>query len=229
MTIADNLECVRQSVADAAKRYGRDPAEIQLLAVSKRHSVKEIEEVAKAGQRAFGESYVSEAVPKVTALAHLELEWHFIGPIQSNKTKPIARHFDWVHSVDRFKIAERLSSQRPAELPPLQVCIEVKLSDETNKSGVTIAELPKLALAVSRLPRLQLRGLMTIPAPRAKFEEQRKPFNTLKQLVTELNSSGLKLDTLSMGMSNDYEAAIAEGSTIIRLGTAIFGPRIFES
>lgn len=182
-------------------------------------------EAAAAGQCAFGENYVQEGAEKVDALAGLGLEWHFIGPLQSNKTRLVANRFAWVHSIDRLKIAERLSAQRDAHLPPLEVCIQVNVSGEASKSGVAPGELPELAHAVAGLPRLRLRGLMAIPEPTSDVALQRARFATLRQLRDQLNADGLALDTLSMGMSDDLEAAIAEGSTMVRVGTAIFGSR----
>ncbi|MGB8434825.1 MAG: YggS family pyridoxal phosphate-dependent enzyme, partial [Burkholderiales bacterium] len=178
-----------------------------------------------AGQRDFGESYAQEALAKIAALADLDLTWHFIGPVQSNKTRPIAESFAWVHTVDRLKVAERLAAQRPAAMPALQVCIEVNVSGEATKAGVTPDEVRPLATAVSRLPRLKLRGLMAIPAPTADPVLQRGHFGSLRALRDALNRDGFALDTLSMGMSDDFEAAIASGSTMVRVGTAIFGPR----
>ena len=182
-------------------------------------------ELAACGQRAFGENYVPEAFDKQQALRDLALEWHFIGPIQSNKTRPIAENFSWVHSLDRLKIAERLSAQRPADLPPLHVCIELNVSGEASKGGVSLAELPALAAALSALPRLQLRGLMAIPAPVADESAQRAAFRQVRQAFDALVARGHALDTLSMGMSADLEAAILEGATIVRVGTALFGER----
>lgn len=198
---------------------------MQLLAVSKNRTAAELAAAAACGQRCFGESYLQEALAKQTALADADLEWHFIGPIQSNKTRQIAEHFDWVHSIDRLKIAERLNAQRPEQLPPLNVCLQVKLSAEPSKSGASIDNLTALAAAVQGLSRLRLRGLMALPAAVVDFERQRQPFRQLYALYSTLNSNGYQLDTLSMGMSNDLEAAIAEGSTLVRIGTAIFGPR----
>lgn len=198
---------------------------MRLLAVSKTWPADSVREAAAAGQRAFGENYVQEGVAKVEALAGLGLEWHFIGPLQSNKTRLVANSFAWVHSIDRLKIAERLSEQRDVHLPPLEVCIQVNVSGEASKSGVAPAELPELARAVAALPRLRLRGLMAIPEPTSDVALQRARFASLRQLREQLNAGGLPLDTLSMGMSDDLEAAIAEGSTMVRVGTAIFGGR----
>ncbi len=212
-------------IARAAEAAGRDAAEVRLLAVSKTWPADSVREAVAAGQRAFGENYVQEGAEKVDALAGLGLEWHFIGPLQSNKTRLVANRFAWVHSIDRLKIAERLSAQRDAHLPPLEVCIQVNVSGEASKSGVAPAELPALAQAVAGLPRLRLRGLMAIPEPTSDVAVQRARFAALRELRDQLNAGGLALDTLSMGMSDDLEAAIAEGSTMVRVGTAIFGSR----
>ena len=212
-------------IARAAVAAGRDPAGVRLLAVSKTWPAESVREAAAAGQRAFGENYVQEGVAKVEALADLGLEWHFIGQLQSNKTRLVANRFSWVHSIDRLKIAERLAEQRDVHLPPLNVCIQVNVSGEASKSGVAPADLPELARAVASLPRLRLRGLMAIPEPTPDVALQRARFASLRMLRDELNAAGLGLDTLSMGMSDDLEAAIAEGSTMVRVGTAIFGAR----
>lgn len=198
---------------------------MRLLAVSKTWPAERVRDAAAAGQQAFGENYVQEGVVKVEALAGLGLEWHFIGPLQSNKTRLVANSFAWVHSIDRLKIAERLSEQRDVHLPPLEVCIQVNVSGEESKSGVAPDDLPDLARAVAALPRLRLRGLMTIPEPTSDVALQRARFACLRQLRDQLNAGGLQLDTLSMGMSDDLEAAIAEGATMVRVGTAIFGSR----
>jgi len=212
-------------IANAAVAAGRDPATVRLLAVSKTWPADSVREAAAAGQRAFGENYVQEGVAKVDELAGLGLEWHFIGPLQSNKTRLVANRFSWVHSIDRLKIAERLSEQRDVHLPPLEVCIQVNVSGEASKSGVAPADLPDLARAVAVLPRLRLRGLMAIPEPTPDVALQRARFASLRAMRNELNAAGFALDTLSMGMSDDLEAAIAEGSTLVRVGTAIFGSR----
>ncbi len=212
-------------IADAAIAAGRDPAMVRLLAVSKTWPADSVREAAAAGQRAFGENYVQEGAAKVDELAGLGLEWHFIGPLQSNKTRLVANRFSWVHSIDRLKIAERLSEQRDVHLPPLEVCIQVNVSGEASKSGVAPPDLPELARAVAALPRLRLRGLMAIPEPTPDVALQRARFASLRAMRDELNAAGLALDTLSMGMSDDLEAAIAEGSTLVRVGTAIFGSR----
>lgn len=224
-TIATNLQAVRLRIARACKEQHREPSEVTLLAVGKTFAPAAIREAAEAGQREFGENYVQEALGKQEALRDLGLVWHFIGPLQSNKTRPIAQAFQWVHSLDREKIARRLSDARPASLPPLQVCIEVNLSGEGSKSGVAPAELAALARQVASLPRLKLRGLMAVPEPTTDVALQRRRFAQLRALKDELVREGLALDTLSMGMSADLEAAIAEGATIVRIGTAIFGER----
>jgi len=221
-TIADNLSALAARIASAAQAAGRDPASIQLLAVSKTKPASAIREIYAAGVRDVGENYLQEALTKQEALRDLPLIWHFIGPIQSNKTKAIAEHFDWVHSVDRLKIAQRLSEQRPQGLPPLNICLQVNVSGEDSKSGCAAADLPALANAVAALPNLRLRGLMAIPEPSEERAEQEAAFATLRQLQNTLN---LGLDTLSMGMSHDLEAAIAQGATWVRIGTALFGAR----
>ena len=224
-TIATNLQAVRRAIARAADMAQRNGQEITLLAVSKTFPAAAVREAYAAGQHAFGESYVQEALDKIEALRELPLEWHFIGPMQSNKTRPIAENFSWVHGIDRLKIAERLSAQRPSSLPPLNVCIQVNVSGETSKSGVAPEQVLQLVGQVGQLPQLRLRGLMAIPAPAASLEEQRRPFALLRELLRQLNTQGLALDTLSMGMSQDMEAAILEGATIVRVGSAIFGER----
>ena len=224
-TISDRLRLVKQRIAAAAKAAGRDPAAVSLLAVSKTWGLDAVREAAAAGQRAFGENYVQEGADKVEALRAEGLEWHFIGPLQSNKTRPVANAFDWVHSIDRLKIAERLADQRAADLAPLKVCIQVNVSAEESKSGVAPAQLSALAHAVAALPRLQLRGLMCIPEPSADPAVLRARFALLRELQAALVADGLALDTLSMGMSQDIELAVAEGATIVRVGSAIFGER----
>jgi pyridoxal phosphate enzyme (YggS family) len=223
-TIADRLAQVRMRIAQAATAAGRDPTSIRLLAVSKTHPIADLEAALAAGQTAFGESYLQDVLPKIEAIGE-RAEWHFIGPIQSNKTRQIASHFAWVHSVDRLKIAQRLSEQRPAGVPPLNVCLQVNTSGETTKRGVSPDETRSLAKAVAALPHLRLRGLMTIPARAQDIKQQRQPFAQLRRLLEQLNANGFELDTLSMGMSNDLEAAITEGATLVRIGSAIFGPR----
>ena len=225
--MAEKLQAVTAQIVAAARNAGRDPLEIALLAVSKTISPDVLLEAHAAGQRAFGENYLQEALDKMEALKERApgIEWHFIGPIQSNKTRPIAEHFQWVHSVDRLKIAQRLSEQRPAALPPLNICIQVNVSGEASKSGCSPQELPALAQAVAGLPGLRLRGLMAIPEPAASEAEQRRPLRQLRELAEQLRAQGLAIDTLSMGMSADLPAAIAEGATMVRIGTAIFGER----
>ena len=225
--IAANLQAVKNDIAAAAQQASRDPSGVTLLAVSKTVSPDRVREAFEAGQPAFGENYVQEGLDKIAALGDLRsrIAWHFIGPLQSNKTRPVAEQFDWVHAIDRLKIAERLSAQRPADLAPLQVCIQVNISNEDTKSGVLPEEVPALARAVAALPNLRLRGLMAIPAPAADLAAQRVPFAALRRLLEELRQSGLDVDTLSMGMSADMPAAVAEGATMVRIGTAIFGAR----
>ncbi|MCK9389792.1 MAG: YggS family pyridoxal phosphate-dependent enzyme [Sulfuritalea sp.] len=226
-SIAANLQAVRARIAAACVIAGRPVESVRLLAVSKTWPAASVREAVAAGQRAFGESYVQEAVDKVAELAdlvELGLEWHFIGPLQSNKTRLVAENFAWVHSVERLKIAERLAAQRLPDLPPLQVCIQVNVSGEASKSGCLPAEVSSLARAVAALPRLRLRGLMAIPEPSEDQAQQRKQFAVLRHLRDSL---GMELDTLSMGMSHDLEAAIMEGSTLLRIGTAIFGERVY--
>jgi len=224
-TVTLALQTVRARIEDAARAAGRDGSEIQLLAVSKTWPVTAIREAWQAGQRAFGENYAQEGVQKIGQLSDLPIEWHFIGPVQSNKTRVIAEHFAWVHCVDREKIAERLSATRPAHLPLLNVCLQVNLSGEPTKAGVASAEACRLAKAVSGSSGLRLRGLMTIPRPEHDREAQRKWFRMLRELRDQIAAEGIRLDTLSMGMSDDLEAAVLEGATIVRVGAAIFGTR----
>ncbi|NKF24040.1 YggS family pyridoxal phosphate-dependent enzyme [Solimonas marina] len=223
--IAAQLEAVRRRILDAEQRAGRSAGSVALLAVSKTFDAAAVRAAHAAGQQAFGESYVQEALRKREALADLPLVWHFIGPLQSNKTRAVAEHFDWVHGVDREKIAQRLSEQRPTQLPPLQVCVQVNISDEASKSGCAPADAAALCRTVAALPRLQLRGLMAIPAPVDDGNDARAPFQQLHALYEQLRADGLPLDTLSAGMSDDLEAAVAEGSTLVRVGSAIFGAR----
>ena len=236
--ITGNLQGVHVRIAAAAEKVSRDVHAILLLAVSKTFDATAVCEAVQAGQRDFGENYLQEALEKIEEVKRLQnnatpatngnaalLKWHFIGPIQSNKTRPLAEHFDWVHSVDREKIAVRLSEQRPAHLPPLNICIQVNISGEASKSGVAPGEVVALAHAIAAMPRLRLRGLMAIPQAAEDFEEQRLPFRALHTLLTAMQAEGLPLDTLSIGMSADLEAAIAEGATIVRVGSAIFGQR----
>lgn len=224
-TIALNLQAVRGRIERAAAASGRSGADISLLAVSKTFPASYIEQAHAAGQRIFGESYAQEAVTKIRRLPHLGIEWHFIGPIQSNKTRLIAEHFQWVHSVSREKTAARLSAARPLNLPPLDVCIQVNVSGEGSKSGLAPGQEGALAKTIAALPGLRLRGLMAIPEPTSDTKLQRKRYALLRALKEELDAAGYGLDTLSMGMSDDLEAAVAEGATIVRVGTAIFGRR----
>ena len=223
--IADNLQAVQARISNAAAAVGRSPESVRLLAVSKTWPLACVLDAAEAGQRAFGENYVQEGIDKIAAVSGRNLEWHFIGPLQSNKTKQVAEHFDWVHSIDRLKVAERLSAQRPAYLAPLQVCVQINVSGEASKSGCAPDEALALCRAVAALPGLQLRGLMAIPEPTDDLQAQRIPFRKLRELREQICAAGLPLDTLSMGMSHDLEAAVAEGATIVRIGTAIFGER----
>lgn len=224
-TIESNLQVVRARIAAAARAAGRAPGDVALLAVSKTFAASEVRAAHAAGQREFGENYVQEGLQKIAALSALPLVWHFIGPIQSNKTRSIAQHFDWVHSVAREKIALRLADARPQERRPLDICLQVNVSGESSKSGVAPQEVRSLAEAVRTLPRLTLRGLMAVPEPSDDIELQRRRFRDLRTLLEQLNAEGFGLDTLSMGMSQDLEAAIMEGATIVRVGTAIFGER----
>jgi len=224
-SIAQSLEEIRNRVTVLERRYGRSPGEVSVLAVSKTKPPQAVRAAAKTGQRDFGENHLQDALTKLDDLEDLDLVWHFIGPVQSNKTRVVAARFDWVHSIDRAKIARRLHEQRPEDIPPLEVCLQVNVSGEASKSGVEPDKVEELAGVVSELPRLRLRGLMTLPHPCEDLEEQRRPFAILRGIKESLNAGGLTLDTLSMGMSNDMEAAIAEGATIIRIGTAIFGAR----
>jgi PLP dependent protein len=224
-TVASRLEAVKERIAKAAHTAGRRPDEITLLVASKTQPPEKVREAWLAGQTIFGENYLQEALAKMPALSDLPIEWHFIGPIQSNKTKRISEHFSWVHSVDRLKIADRLAKDRPESLPPLQVCLQVNVSGEASKSGVAPEELAQLAAHVVRLPRLKLRGLMAVPELTTATALQRSQFHMLWELFDRLKQSGYELDTLSMGMSEDMDNAIAEGATTVRIGTAILGPR----
>jgi pyridoxal phosphate enzyme (YggS family) len=228
--LAHNLETVRQRIAQAERTAGRPPGSVTLLAVSKTFPCDAIRVAHAAGQCAFGENYVQEALGKVAELADLRasLEWHFIGPLQSNKTKLVAAQFDWVHCVDRLKIAQRLSEQRPEHLPPLNLCIQVNISGEASKNGVAPADALALARQVAALPRVRLRGLMAIPEPAAELAQQRLPHRRLRELAEALRAAGVALDTLSIGMSADLEAAILEGASMVRVGTAIFGARVYD-
>ncbi|MDO9290105.1 MAG: YggS family pyridoxal phosphate-dependent enzyme [Hydrogenophaga sp.] len=232
-TIEDNLQQVRGRIATACARADRDVTAVTLLAVSKTFGPDAVVQALAAGQRAFGENYIQEGVEKILALRETRpdavIEWHCIGPVQSNKTRLVAAHFDWVQSVDRLKIAQRLSEQRPAGMAPLQVCLQVNVDGGPTKSGVAPAELPALAEAVASLPQLRLRGLMCIPEPAAGFEAQRAVFLRARALFDALNARGFGLDPLSMGMSSDLDAAIASGSTLVRVGSAIFGARTYPA
>lgn len=223
VSIAGRFAAVRAQLRDAENAAGRLPGSVQLLAVSKTKPAADLAAVYRLGQRHFGENYLQEALKKQQQLAAFDISWHFIGPIQSNKTRPIAANFAWVHSVDRLKIAERLSEQRPDHLPPLNICLQVNISDEATKSGISLAELPDLVRQVEQLPRLRLRGVMAIPEPAADFEAQRIPYRRLYQAATALHRP--QLDTFSFGMSGDLLAAVTEGATLVRIGTALFGAR----
>jgi len=225
-SLLDNLAATQARIASAALRYGRSPQSVQLLAISKGQPASALRLIAEAGQRDFGENYVQEALDKIAQLDALALTWHFTGQIQANKTRPIAEHFAWVHTVDRERIATRLNDQRPDHSPPLNICIEVSLADEPGKGGVEPHQLAELAAKIRALPRLRLRGLMCIPPHRETLEEQLALFMRMTTSLADLNAQGFDLDTLSMGMSDDLEAAIAAGSTMVRVGTAIFGERI---
>jgi len=218
-------QAVLARIRAAEQRFQRPSGAVRLLAVSKIQPTAAMIALAAAGQCCFGENYVQEALDKIAELAALRLEWHLIGPLQANKTRTVAENFAWVHSVDRLKIAERLNAQRPADLPPLNVCLQVNIDREPAKHGLDLGEVATVAQAVAELPHLRLRGLMAIPAPAADFAAQRRPLARLRELQESLNAAGLALDTLSMGMSDDLEAAIAEGATLVRIGTALFGPR----
>ena len=223
--VTENFRKIQDLLAKAAAEAGRSSDQIRLLAVSKKKPLEAILEAAEAGQRDFGENFVQEGLEKIENAVREDLKWHFIGHLQSNKTKAVAEHFQWVHTVDRLKIARRLSEQRPFYAGDLNICIEVNVDDEAQKSGVTGEEAHELAAAIAELPHLKLRGLMCLPAIRQGFDEQRKPFAALRELYESLRSEGHELDTLSMGMTADYAAAIQEGATIVRIGTALFGAR----
>ena len=231
-TIEEKLQAVRRAIAQAASDARRPADSVSLLAVSKTFGADAVLAAAAAGQTAFGENYLQEALDKIAAvrlaLPQASLAWHFIGPIQSNKTRPIAEHFDWVHTVEREKIAARLSEQRPEGMPDINICLQVNISGEASKSGVAPDDLPALAHAVARLPRLRLRGLMAIPEPQSEPALQRAAFAQLRELYEQLRAEGLPLDTLSMGMSADLQAAVLEGATIVRVGSAIFGARDYS-
>ena len=221
-----NLNRVREQIVQAASACKRESDSILLLAVSKKKPASDIRQAWELGQRDFGENYLQEALQKMEKLEDLDITWHFIGAIQSNKTRNIAEAFDWVHCIDRAKIARRLSEQRPPDLGPLNVCIQVNIDHESSKAGIELAELPELANAIHQLPGIRLRGLMTIPAPQESFDLQRSAFAKLANALESLRQQGIDCDTLSMGMTQDMEAAIAEGSTLVRIGTAIFGERV---
>lgn len=223
--VTENLASIRDLLAKCALEAGRSNTAVRLLAVSKRQALASVIEAADAGQRDFAENFVQEGLQKIAAISRNDLCWHFIGHLQTNKTRAVAAHFDWVHTVDRLKIAERLSRQRPADMADLNICLQVNIDGETAKSGVAVDALFELAGQVAALPRLNLRGLMCLPAVRTSFEDQRKPFARLRQLAAALAAEGVATDTLSMGMSADYQAAILEGATIVRIGTAVFGKR----
>lgn len=225
-TIASRLHYIRQQITATEQRCRRTPGSVKLVAVSKGHTIDAIQAAVSAQQYCFGENYIQEALPKIEALRHLNLEWHFIGVIQSNKTKDIAANFNWVHSVCRLKIAERLNEQRSIHLPPLNICIEVNVSHDPHKSGIATTQLLTMAQAIAQLPQLKLRGLMTIPVISHDPKAQQLDFHNLYQAYITLQQQGFELDTLSMGMSDDFEIAICEGSTLVRIGTAIFGRRI---
>ena len=223
--VTENLRIVSDLLHTAAIEAGRDPTSVRLLAVSKKQPLQKIREAHACGQRDFGENFVQEGVEKIEALADLDLTWHFIGHLQSNKTRVVAEYFDWVHTIDKLKTARRLSEQRPDNLPPLNVCLQVNVDDEDSKSGASPASVPELAAACAELPGLRLRGLMCLPAIRDDFEDQRRPFATLRVLSEQVRQTGIEIDTLSMGMTADYRAAIFECATIVRIGTALFGAR----
>jgi len=225
INLTENFRKIQDLLKHAAEAAGRDPAEVTLLAVTKKEPASLVLAAAEAGQRHFGENFVQEALDKMDETGRDDLVWHFIGHLQSNKTRPVAERFRWVHTVDRLKIAKRLSDQRPQDAPPLNLCIQVNVDDEASKAGVAPDEVAALARDVASLPRLRLRGLMCIPRERDEPQEQREPFARMRALLESLNDNGLGLDTLSMGMTGDFEAAIAEGATIVRIGTALFGPR----
>jgi pyridoxal phosphate enzyme (YggS family) len=223
--IAENIEKIQFRIVTACRKYGRPESSVRLVAVSKTHPVEQVRLAIQSGQTDFGENYAQEAIAKIESLGRAGLVWHFIGPIQSNKTRLLAESFDWVHTIDSLRIAKRLSDARPEHCSTLNVCLQVNISGEASKSGISPEQLPDLARSVAALPRLHLRGLMVIPAPETDFARQRESFARTRQLLEQLNQTGLALDTLSMGMSDDLEAAIAEGATIVRVGTAIFGSR----
>lgn len=223
--VTENLALIRDLLAESAVEAGSSPDTVRLLAVSKKQPLDKILAAVAAGQRDFGENFVQEGLQKISQTAASDLSWHFIGHLQSNKTRVVAENFDWVHTIDNLKTAERLSRQRPEELGPLNICLQINVDDDSGKSGMPAAELPRLAAACSELPNLKLRGLMCLPAMRSDFAAQRIPFARLKEMADALRADGIDTDTLSMGMSGDYRAAIHEGATIVRIGSAIFGAR----
>ena len=223
--VTENLRKIRNLLAESAIEAKRDPATVKLLAVSKKQPLDAILEAAADGQRDFGENYVQEGLDKIAAAGSDDLVWHFIGHLQSNKTRTVAEHFDWVHTIDRLKIARRLSDQRPPSLKPLNVCLQVDIDNESSKSGAPVDAIPELAREVARLENMKLRGLMCLPRQRDEFEAQREPFRRMRELADSIRADGIGIDTLSMGMTGDYRAAIFEGATIVRIGTAVFGPR----
>ena len=223
--VTKNLALISDLLRKSAIEAGRDPTEVRLLAVSKRQPLEKIREAATCGQHDFGENFVQEGVEKIESLRDLGLTWHFIGHLQTNKTRVVAEYFDWVHTIDKLKTARRLSEQRPEGLPPLNVCLQVNVDDEESKSGELATAIPELAAACADLPNLNLRGLMCLPAIRGEFADQRKPFAQLRELADQIRNTGVNIDTLSMGMTADYRAAILEGATIVRVGTAVFGAR----
>ncbi len=223
-SIAKRLAQIRTRITQAEQDYQRPPGSVKLLAVSKTRPLADLQALRALGQQRFAENYLQDALPKIATL-NGDIDWHFIGPLQSNKTRPVAEHFHWLHTLERLKIARRLNDQRPASLPPLNVCIQVNISADPNKAGLTPEAAETLANELAELPRLRLRGLMTLPRREQDFERQRRPFRELHGLYQQLCQSGFELDTLSMGMTNDLEAAIAEGSTLVRVGSGLFGPR----
>ena len=227
-TLCDNLQSLNEHIEELAKHCRRNQHEVCLVAVSKTRSSEEIRQLAACGHAHFGENYVQESLAKISQITDFALTWHFIGPIQKNKTKAIAEHFNWVHSIDREIIATRLNRQRPGTLPPLNVCIQINIDEEPGKAGILPSDLPALANNIARLPRLKLRGLMAIPLPRQDFQQQCTAFKKMSALFEQLKAGGFNADTLSMGMSNDYAAAIRCGATIVRIGSALFGPRHYS-
>ena len=228
VNLANNLATVRDQILQSCQRHHRSSDDVCLIAVSKTRSEQEIRDVAREGQIHFGENYVQESVDKIAKITDIELVWHFIGPIQKNKTKLIAEHFSWVHSIDRESVAVRLNNQRPSNMPALNICLQINIDDENSKSGIAASKLIPLAESIQQLPNLKLRGLMAIPSASDNFDQQSASFQKMADLLVELKQHHLEADTLSMGMSNDYDAAIACGATMVRIGTAIFGPRHYS-